>query len=274
MRKIFLKKGKLFLMRELTLRDVEKSHNLLNLVAEEMKGKGKEEYIISKSKDKIAAIIDDDNNKMVGIFLLDEKRKEKQLVAEMGYFGVPEDSVRDESGDFLPNFNADAISNSELDYIGSVCVHPEFRGMGLFKDMDSFLEEGSKRRYSVATVEITNYKSFGHFLDAGFLLTQTTVDPFDNANIFYLVKDKEERFNFSINKKNMIPVKVDESLYCEKIAKIKKDEEIIGSIFDKKTKTMWFSKSPELIEKLGNKKPSLSFSANKNKGLGHESVIS
>jgi hypothetical protein len=79
MRKILLKKGKLFLMRELTLRDVEKSHNLLNLVAEEMKGKGKEEYIISKSKDKIAAIIDDDNNKMVGIFLLDEKRKEKHI---------------------------------------------------------------------------------------------------------------------------------------------------------------------------------------------------
>lgn len=273
MRKIFLKKGNLFLMRELTLRDVEASHGLLNLVAEEMKAKGKEEYIISKSEDKIAAIIDDDNNKMAGIFLLDEKRREKQLVAEMGYFGVPNDSARDESGDFLPNFEADAISNSELDYIGSVCVHPEFRGMGLFKDMDSFLEENSKRRYSVATVEITNYKSFGHFLDAGFLLTQTTVDPFDDANIFYLVKDKESRFNFSINKKNMIPVKVNDSLYSEKIAKIKKEPEIMGSVFDKKTKTIWFSKSPEMLDKLAHKKPALSFSGNKKKGMEYESVI-
>jgi len=233
--------------RLLTQNDVEQSFNLLNDVATEMHEQGHDTYIHSRTRKQLNEILTNKKNKIAGIFTLDKNGQELRLVSQMGYFGVNNNSKRDLTDGTLPNFLANNIPNEEISFIGSLCVAKDFRGQGLSQKMDSFLENKSQRRFSVVMVDTTNYKSFGHFLDTGFYLTQQTFDPEDNGKILYFVKDLQTTF---LDIEPHIEISIKSPSYLKDMAYLL-DTGNIGCGFNKETKSIAFTKRSDITEHFG-----------------------
>lgn len=246
----FNKKGNGFVIKKLGLADVDTSFALLTQVAEEMKAEGHENYILPKSKEKISGIIADEQNLMAGVFLLDKNGQEGPLVAEMGYFGVDSNAPRDDTDGEIPHFAAENVPNEDVSLIGSVCVSKEFRGLGFFKKMDAFLAKQVKARYFVSMTVPDNYKSFGHFLEAGFFLTQMAIDPLDNAEVFYFAKDSQH--DMSDPQKAIIKVPIGARLYKQRLDALLEDG-FVGCGFEKQTKSILFRKGTDVLSHFGYK---------------------
>ncbi|MCT4575298.1 MAG: hypothetical protein OIF36_00955 [Alphaproteobacteria bacterium] len=239
-----------FVIRMLDVRDLAKSHALLNEVAQEMANQDKK-YLHKKTLSEVRNMLLNDSHKMAGVFSLGDNGQEDTLVAEIGYFGVDANSPRDNTDAVLPNFKADNVANNDINFIGSVCTKKEFRGLGLLKDLDKFLEERSERGFSVCMVDTKNYRSFGHFLDAGFFLTQKTVDPDDGGNIFYFIKDLKRndfRRELLINTSASIPV---ESSFYDQFLNSSLRDGLVGAKFNKEQKRIDFIRADEVLNHFG-----------------------
>lgn len=239
-----------FVIRMLGLRDLDKSHALLNEVAQEMEEQNKK-YLHKKTLSEVRNMLLNNSHKMAGVFSINDNGREDQLVAEIGYFGVDANSPRDNTDTVLPNFRADNVSNEDINFIGSVCAKKEFRGLGLLKEVDKFLEERSERGFSVCMVDTKNYRSFGHFLDAGFFLTQKTVDPDDGGNIFYFIKDLKRndfRRELLINASASIPV---ESSFYDQFLNSSLRDGLVGTKFNKEQKRIDFVRADEVLNHFG-----------------------
>jgi len=240
-----------FKFRLLTVKDVKSSYRLLSDVFNEMDSDGHKDYILLKEENEVKANII--NNKVAGFFFYDSQTRQEKLVAEMSYKSIP----LEEREDFIPNFKVSDSIVEDMDYIGSVCVDKNFRGLGLAKELNEFLEKESNKQYSVATVALTNYKSFGCFLGQGFKLIGNTIDPFDEANILILVKDKERDFYFQPpeNENEGIWVSVDDDNYAEIMKEISDKKELVGYKFDKEKRAILFVQKNGLLKDLEIKKP-------------------
>jgi len=235
-----------FRIRLLKEEDFMSASDLIGMVAEEMHSNGKDTYLHNKTPDKIKESILDADNKMVGIFLLGESGDEEKLVAEMGYFGVDKNSPRNENGDYLPNFNANAVANEDIYYVGSVCVDKNFRGNRFFERMLHFLEErneedllnGIGKTNSVAMVDINNRQSLATLLEKGYMLVQKTIDPSDKGKIFYLIKDvsKDKETPFEGHD---IKINMNDKNYEGK-SKVLLENGFVGAGFNRENKSIVF----------------------------------
>jgi len=240
-----------FIIRLLNEGDVISSSDLINRVSKEMHSKRKDTYLHNKTPKEIKEYISNADNKMVGIFVLNENDEEEKLVAEMGYLVIDKYSSRDEDGDYLPNFNANAVVNEDIYYVGSVCVDSEFRGNHFFEIMLHFLEDEtreSEKTHAVAMVDISNYYSMGVLLDNRYFLAQKTKDPDDKGDIVYLVKNlKKELKTYATSD---IELTINEDSY-ERNLELLTSNGYVGCRFNRENKSIEFVYEISIRKDLG-----------------------
>jgi N-acetylglutamate synthase-like GNAT family acetyltransferase len=176
-----------FKVTKLSEEHTEASYNLLNKMIGFLKDSNQQGFLLPKSKENIAYNIK--NNIVLGVF------HNGVLIAEGTIKKLKSDDSKGSSSDSdIPNMCINNVKNEDICLVGSLCVSPEFQGLGLGKLVRTELLELNQDKVIVSQIAINNKKSVGNCLGTGAYLMQQTFDPFDNENVYYLIKSNK-KFN-------------------------------------------------------------------------------
>jgi hypothetical protein len=181
MAKAFNKIKEELTFKKMDLSNLEEILSLSENILQEMIEQGHPQYLLKREQNYYEDILNDENDIICGVF------RDSELIAMSCYHNC---RSKEEIDRKFPNSDCNFGKHS-VGVFSSVCVAPEFRGLGILGSMNDFVQELENFDFSIATAKLNNLSSIRGFLKKGYIIIKSVKSPVDGATICLLVKNNK-----------------------------------------------------------------------------------